>query len=338
MQPPTASSATAGRAAGAPFPRLVGDVGGTNARFAVCRAPDAPPSDVQALSGSDFPTLQAALRRYLDGWEGPPPKVCAIAIANPVQGDRVQMTNHTWSFSIEAVRREFGFDRFVVVNDFVALALALPTLAAHDLRPVGGGAAVPGATCGLLGAGTGLGVASLAFTHRGEAVAVGGEGGHVTLPASHEGPPEEAAVVARLHARFGHASAERALSGPGIVNLYGALAEVRGVAAPLDDPADILAAARGGQDALASAVQAMFCGLLGSVAGNLALTVGAQGGLYIGGGIVPRLGDALAQSTFRARFEAKGRFRGYLERIPSWVITAEQSPALLGASQALDAA
>lgn len=318
------------------FPRLVGDIGGTNARFAICEAADAQPTHVAALKGDEFPTLQAAMRSYLDTLGGPVPKSCAIGIANPVDGDHLQMTNHTWGFSIEAVRQEFGFDRFVVVNDFVALALALPALRPQELKPVGGGTAVPGGTLGLVGAGTGLGVASLVFTRRGEAVAVGGEGGHVSLaPAT----AEEAAVIDSLQRRFGHASGERALSGPGLVNLYQALAEVRRQPATLDDdPAAVLSAGMAGGDALAADALQMFCALLGSVAGNLALTVGARGGLYIGGGIVPRMGEAFARSAFRQRFEAKGRFQGYLSQIPCWVIDAEQSPALLGASRALDAA
>ena len=317
------------------FPRLVGDIGGTNARFAICESADTPPSHVAALKGEEFPTLQAAMRSYLDRLGLPQPRNCAIGIANPVDGDHLQMTNHTWGFSIEAVRQEFGFDRFVVVNDFVALALALPALKPSELKPVGGGSAVPGATLGLVGAGTGLGVASLAFTRKGEAVAVGGEGGHVSLaPAT----AEEAAVIASLQRRFGHASAERAVSGPGLVNLYQALGEVRQQAAPLQEPAAVLSAAMGGADVLAAAALDMFCAFLGSVAGNLALTVTARGGLYIGGGIVPRMGEAFARSPFRERFEAKGRFQGYLSQIPCWVIDAEQSPALLGASRALDAA
>lgn len=317
------------------YPRLVGDIGGTNARFAICESADAQPTHVAALKGEEFPTLQAAMRSYLDQLGLPQPRNCAIGIANPVDGDHLQMTNHTWGFSIEAVRQEFQFDRFVVVNDFVALALALPALRPSELKPVGGGTAVPGATLGLVGAGTGLGVASLAFTRKGEAVAVGGEGGHVSLaPAT----AEEAAVIASLQRRFGHASAERAVSGPGLVNLYQALGEVRQQAAPLQEPAAVLSAAMGGTDALAAAALDMFCAFLGSVAGNLALTVGARGGLYIGGGIVPRMGEAFARSPFRQRFEAKGRFQGYLSQIPCWVIDAEQSPALLGASRALDAA
>lgn len=317
------------------YPRLVGDIGGTNARFAICESADAQPTHVAALKGEEFPTLQAAMRSYLDQLGLPQPRNCAIGIANPVDGDHLQMTNHTWGFSIEAVRQEFGFERFVVVNDFVALALALPALRPSELKPVGGGTALPGATLGLVGAGTGLGVASLTFTRRGEAVAVGGEGGHVSLaPAT----AEEAAVIASLQRRFGHASAERAVSGPGLVNLYQALGEVRQQAAPLQEPAAVLAAAMGGSDALAAAALDMFCAFLGSVAGNLALTVAARGGMYIGGGIVPRMGEAFSRSPFRQRFEAKGRFQGYLSQIPCWVIDAEQSPALLGASRALDAA
>ncbi len=316
------------------FPRLVGDVGGTNARFAWVAAPGAALTDVATLPGADHPTLQAAMQHYLAGLGHPAPRWCAIGIANPVVGDQVRMTNHHWSFSIEQVRQQLGLERFLVINDFTALALSLPALDAADLRQVGPGAAVPEAPLGLLGPGTGLGVSGLLPARHGlRAVPIDGEGGHVTLAATDE---REEAVVRQLRRRFGHASAERALSGPGLVNLYEAVCEIDGIAAQALDAPGVTARAASGQDAQCRAAIDVFFSFLGTVAGNLALSLGARGGMYIGGGIVPRLGEAIDRSRFRERFEAKGRFRDYLRAIPTYVVQARVSPALVGAARALD--
>lgn len=314
----------------ASYPRLLGDIGGTNARFAWQSHPDSPPSDVSTYPAAAHATLEAAIAHYLTERGKSGPAACAIGIANPVTGDHVQMTNHSWSFSIEAVRRAFGFRRFLVVNDFTALALALPMLGPADTLRIGGGDPVPGAPIALIGPGTGLGVSGLLPGPGGRGwVPVNGEGGHVTLAGADE---LEDAVIARLRGRFGHASAERALSGPGLEALHAALREVRGLPA-----SDLRAAAiTSGQDALAQEAVQLFLALLGTVAGNLALTLGARGGVYIGGGIVPRIADRIAGSKLRERFEGKGRFRGYLEAVPMWLVTSSTSPALLGASKALD--
>ena len=259
---------------------------------------------------------------------------CAIGIANPVVGDHVQMTNHHWSFSISEVKRALGLERFLVLNDFTALALSLPSLAPSDLRQVGGGVAAAGAPLGLIGPGTGLGVSGLLPAQNGHsAIPVNGEGGHVTL-ASTDALEED--VVRLLQRRFGHASAERALSGPGLVNLYGVLCEIDGVPAMSLSAPEITANALSGHDAQCVAAVDMFFSLLGTVSGNLALSLGTRGGLYIGGGIVPRLGERIDRSRFRPRFEEKGRFRDYLAEIPVFVVHASTSPALLGAAQALD--
>lgn len=314
--------------------RLLGDVGGTNARFAWQDTGGAPLRDVVAIPTADHPTLAAALAAYLRSVGRAAPPWCAIGIANPVTGDHVQMTNSPWSFSIEALRRELGFERLVVVNDFTALALALPDLAPGELRQLGGGAAVAAAPLALIGPGTGLGVSGLVPTGEpGRWVALQGEGGHVTLAPGNE---REAAVLQVLRQRFGHASAERAVSGQGLEALYSALCVLGGSpnAAPLT-AAEISRRALAGSDAQCIEALDLFCAFLGNVAGNLALTLGARGGVYIGGGIVPRLGGAFARSRFRACFEAKGRFRGYLEPIPAYVILSEVSPALLGAARAL---
>ena len=277
--------------------------------------------------------MRQSIHRYRQTHGLPAPGSAAIGIANPVLGDRVQMTNHHWSFSIAQLQRDLGVQRLAVINDFTALALSLPALAASDLRPIGPGQAVAGAPQALIGPGTGLGVSGLLPTHTGGRVAIAGEGGHVTLAAAEDA---EAAVLAWLRERFGHASAERALSGPGLVNLYQAAAHLAGLPAQTPEPAQVIEGARAGTCAASRCAVDLFCSFLGSVAGNLALTLGARGGVYIGGGIVPRLLPELQGSRFRQRFEGKGRFQAYLAAIPTWVIDAPESPAFMGASRALD--
>ncbi len=319
-----------------PFPRLLADVGGTNARFAWQAAPGAPISDVRVLPCADHPTLPAAMHAYLDGLNQGRPLAAAIAIANPITGDEVRMTNHHWVFSQSAVKAEFGLQTLQLLNDFTALALALPVLPADELRQVGGGAAVPDAPIALLGAGTGLGVSGLLPDRRGGWLPIEGEGGHVTLPAV---SPRERLVMDGLIRRYGRASAERLLCGQGLVDACAILCEADGVpGAALPTAAAVTEAALAGRLPQASEALTHFCALLGSVAGNLALTLGARGGVYIGGGIVPRLGDWFHRSPFRQRFEAKGRFTGFLQPIPVWVSTSAQSPALMGAARALDMA
>ena len=313
--------------------RLLADVGGTNARFAWQADAGAPVTDVQVLPGADFPTLQAAVNAYLAGLGRGRPAMAAIAIANPITGDEVRMTNHHWAFSQAAVKAEFGLTHLRLLNDFTALALALPDLPASELRQVGGGAGEPGKAKGLLGAGTGLGVSGLVPDGAGGWVPLEGEGGHVTLPAA---SVRERLVADGLARRHGRASAERLCSGQGLVDAFTLLCEADGVAlSGLDSAAAVLEAAVQNRQPQALEALNMLCAVLGSVAGNLALTLGARGGVYIGGGIVPRLGGWFDTSPFRERFEAKGRFQGYLKDVPVWVITSSQSPALLGAARAL---
>jgi glucokinase len=318
----------------ATYPRLLGDVGGTNARFAWQETAATPIESVCTYPCKDHESLLKALQHYLREERKPQPSVGCIGIATPMVGDEVKMTNHHWSFSISALERALGVQRLLVINDFTALALSLPSLPASDLFQVGGGQPQPGAPVALLGAGTGLGVSGLLpLPRRAGLLPITGEGGHVTLAPTNE---REEAVVRELRRRYGHASAERALSGPGLVNLYHALCTLDGVAATLATGAQITDAAVSASDAQCVEAVALFFSLLGTVAGNLALSLGARGGVYIGGGIVPRLGDAILHSGFRAAFEQKGRYRDYLAPIPAYVITAKQSPALLGASRALD--
>ncbi|WP_085316403.1 glucokinase [Derxia lacustris] len=313
------------------WPRLVGDIGGTNARFALIEAPGAPIAAARTLACADHADPRAAIERYLAEGGLPRPRVAAIGIANPITGDRVQMTNHHWRFSIADLQRDLGLARLRFLNDFTALALALPTLEAQELVQVGGGTAAPSAALGLLGAGTGLGISGL-VPHGERWVPLEGEGGHVTLAAF---DAREAAVIDALARRYGHVSAERVLSGPGIAALHAALAEVDGRAPDGLNAAEITGRALDASCRFCAQTVDVFCAMLGTVAADLALTLGARGGIYIGGGIVPRLGARFAASPFRARFEDKGRFGDYLARIPVWVIHADY-PALRGAARALD--
>jgi glucokinase len=316
--------------------RLLADVGGTNARFAWQDGPGAPIGEVVVLPCAAHASLADAVTAYLEQTGHAAPKDCAIAIANPVVGDQVKMTNHHWAFSIAALRAHFGFEQLRVLNDFTALALALPLLAPDELRQVGGGAAVPDAAIGLIGPGTGLGVSGLLPNGRGGWVPLQGEGGHVTLAGC---TPRETTVLQWIGALHGHASAERAVSGQGLVDVHRALCAIDGAAQPSAafDAAAITTAALSAGDARALEAVELLCAFLGTAAGNLALTLGARGGVYIGGGIVPRLGAAFERSPFRARFDAKGRFSAFVAAIPVYVIEASQSPALRGAASALEA-
>jgi glucokinase len=313
------------------FPRLLGDVGGTNARWAWQASAREPLAHIRSLAAGDYATIGESIAAYLRQEGLPAPRDVAFGIATAVTGDTVRMTNHHWSFSIADLQARLGATRVRVLNDFEALAHAVPAFGPSDLCAIGGGARVPQAALAVIGPGTGLGVSGLVSDgHDGWRVIVG-EGGHVTLPAANS---REASLLAVLRERFDHVSAERALSGPGLVNLYEAACVLDGeTPAPLE-PAQVMSRAFG-EDTQCTQAVTTFAALLGNVAGNLALTLGARGGVFIGGGIVPRLGARFAQLPFRERFEDKGRFRAYLEAIPTWVITAE-SPALLGAARVLD--
>jgi glucokinase len=241
----------------------------------------------------------------------------ALAIAAPILGDEVRMINIDWRFSQAELARTLGLRELTVVNDFAALAWGLPQLGAADLHTVGGGAGTPRATLAAIGPGSGLGVAALTPSASGWAV-VTGEGGHATMTPF---DPEEAAVVETVRRRVGgHCCVEDLLSGRGLVNLYLALAEIRGRDREVVEPKDVTELAEQGEP-LAHDAQEMFFAMLGTVAGNLALTVGARGGVFIAGGIVPRVLDAFSRSQFRERFEAKGPYREYMAGIPTHVIT-----------------
>ncbi len=316
------------------FPRLLGDVGGTNARFGWQANAHSGIEHVLVLPCAAHETLEAAIRTYLELKSLPMPRTGALGIANPITGDVIRMTNHDWSFSISEMQRSLGLQQLNVINDFTALALALPSIAKDNLVQVGGTVAEAYAPKALIGAGTGLGVSGLMPTDANDHwVAIAGEGGHVTLAAQTE---NEYRVIELIRQRYGHVSAERVLSGQGLVDLYLALRQLQ-KQQPVDvaGAAEITAWALQNKDPLALQSIDMFAGFLGSVTGDLALTLGARGGVYLGGGIVPRWLGWFETSQFRERFEAKGRFNAYLKDIPVWVINAAESPALLGAARSL---
>ncbi len=318
----------------APYPRFVADIGGTSARFAWSEAPGSAFTHPARYECAAHGGIEAIVARYLADHGRPPPRAAAIGIATPVLGDGVAMTNLPWAFSIAGLQRHLKLERLLVINDFAALAHGLTSSRPEELRALGAGEAVQGETVAVLGPGTGLGVSGLLTTWAGP-VPIVGEGGHATLSAA---DPFEEAVVARLRERFGHASAERALSGAGLVNLYRACCDLAAGSAEPIEAAEIAARAVAGADAQCTRAVALFLAFLGGFAGNLALTFGARGGVFIAGGIVPKLGALIDRSDFRERFEAKGRFRPYLEKIATQVVLDPSAAALRGAGAALDLA
>lgn len=309
---------------------LLADIGGTNARFALTR--DGRIEGETHLAVADHPGPVEALREVLARLHpSPPPRRAALAVAGPVEGDTVRLTNSAWVVAAGQLRAAFGFETVKVVNDFGAIAWAVPGLAQEDLVPIGGGRPVPDAPVAVLGPGTGLGVAGLIPARDGPLV-LATEGGHVTMAAADE---REGALIDRLRRRVGHVSAERVLSGAGLVQLYETVAELDAWPAPARDAAAVVAHALAGDCPASAAALATFCDMLGTMAGNVALTLGARGGVYLAGGIVPRFVDYLRGSAFRARFEAKGRFSDYLAKIPTWVIV-HPDPAFLGLIRLLE--
>lgn len=310
---------------------LLADIGGTNARFTLAEGGNL--IETRIFPCADFSSLDAVAEAYLTAIgrnENNRPTRGAFDVAGPVTGDEIAFTNLAWKISIEKTRQALRFEQLKIINDFAAVAMCVPKLTEKDRVQVGDGAAVPG-VIGVLGAGTGLGVAGLVPTDHGLEV-LPGEGGHVTMAASTD---REAAVLSVLRGIYGHASAERVLSGPGIMNIYKALCKLEKVETKMTDPAQITGAALDGSDKICVEAITMFSQMLGTVASNLAVTLGAHGGIYIAGGIVPRLGGFFAEAGFRERFLDKGVMTKFVEPIPTFVIT-HPLPAFLGLLAALD--
>ena len=326
----------------AAYPWLVADIGGTNARFGTVAGPGAPVEDVRVLPVAGHAGPAAAVRAYLQGKPAgqPAPQSAAFALATALDGDRIELTNGAWSFSRAQTEAELGLKTLLCLNDFEAQALSLPRLTASQLRPWGealpaAASVATGTVLAVIGPGTGLGVGGVVRAP-GRWLALPGEGGHATLAPADD---FESAVLSQARREFTHVSAERFLSGIGLPVLCRAVAAVLGQgedvgALPTEQ---IVARGLSGESPACVRTLDLFCALLGGFAGNVALTLGSRGGVFIGGGIVPRLGERFFQSEFRSRFEAKGRFQSFLAGIPTALIT-DTLAALSGASLALEQA
>ncbi|MFU9138233.1 MULTISPECIES: glucokinase [unclassified Erwinia] len=304
---------------------LVGDVGGTNARLALCEVENGALSQAKTFSTADFASLEAVIRAYLDEQQQDITDGC-IAIACPITEDWVEMTNHDWAFSSSKMKANLGFEHLEIINDFTAVSMAIPMLSEEDVMQFGGTEPVKDKPIAVYGAGTGLGVAHLVHVDQ-RWVSLPGEGGHVDFAANSE---EEDLILEVLRAELGHVSAERVLSGAGLVNLYRAIVKSDGREPDNLKPKDVSSRALDDSCTDCRRALAMFCVIMGRFGGNLALNLGTFGGVYIAGGIVPRFLSFFKASGFRAAFEDKGRFKDYVQNIPVYLITHDQ-PGLLGA-------
>jgi glucokinase len=294
---------------------LLGDIGATNARFALLSNGVLGP--IEWFTVAEFAQFTDAVGAFCRRHCGHiPVSEVLLAVAGPVVEDRCMLTNCRWIIDASELHAGFGFTRVRIFNDFEAIALSLPQLTRADLYPLGGGAVVSGAPMAVLGPGTGLGVACFVPASP-NSIVIASEGGHATMAAC---SPREDAIIDYLRREFGHVSAERVVSGTGLENLYRAVIAVDRVEAPERHAAEITKAALEGDSPIARAALELFCAMLGSIAGNAALMFGARGGVFIAGGIAPRITDFMARSEFRARFESKGRFATYLASVPTNVI------------------
>ncbi len=311
--------------------RIIADIGGTHARFALLNI-DSTLEKELVLQGNDYPDFVTAFQHYLQYSGNPKVTEAAIAIACPIDGDYIKMTNHNWNFSIEEARKTLALDTLIFKNDFEALALSIPHLDRDDCYQVGSGQIKPEAPIGILGPGTGLGVSGLIFSGE-KWTPISGEGGHVSLSPTTK---RELLILEACWKKYEHVSAERLISGSGLQRIYQTICELDQVEAKIKlMPQDISQSAMNQTDQQCKEALDIFCGLLGVIAGNLALTLGAKGGIYIGGGIIPKLGSYFESSPFRESFKSKGRFKDYLKDIPVFVIKSNH-PALIGIRQAFE--
>ncbi|MEG1040594.1 MAG: glucokinase [Pseudomonas sp.] len=309
---------------------LVGDIGGTNARFALWENNQM--HAVQVYATADYTSPEQAIGAYLQAQglsKGDLGAVC-LAVAGPVSGDEFRFTNNHWRLSRQAFCQSLQVEQLLLINDFTAMALGMTRLQAHEYRTVCQGTAQAGRPAVVIGPGTGLGVGTLLGLDDGRWIALPGEGGHVDLPV---GNAREAQIRQLIANDAGHVSAETVLSGGGLLRLYQAICALDGYSATLQTPAAITEAALAGEP-VALAVIEQFCCFLGRVAGNNVLTLGGRGGVYIVGGIIPRFAELFLRSGFARSFAEKGCMSGYFNEVPVWLVTAEFS-GLLGAGVAL---
>jgi len=305
---------------------VVADVGGTNIRLAVCDLNSGEFSQLREFSCAEFITLDAALLQYFATLGDDVAHLC-VGVASPVEDDLVEMTNLSWAFSKTVLKEKLKLESLYVINDYTAISLAVPFVdEAHTIK-IGGGIKIENGATAVYGPGTGLGVSHI-IKEEGKWVSLDGEGGHVSLASNTR---EQADILLLLQEQFGHVSAERVLSGQGIVNLYHCLCLLEGKQPEFHEPKDVTKAALASDCALCEKALAIFCQILGSFGGNLALNLACVGGVYIAGGVVPRFVEYFKNSEFREFFEAKGRFSDYVSAIPTYLITHD-NPGLLGAS------
>ncbi|TRZ94160.1 MAG: glucokinase [Rhodocyclaceae bacterium] len=325
-------------------PILVGDIGGTNARFAlVDGANRADPAlfEIRRYAVAQFDSLAAAIRHYLlEAGAAVTPRRAVLGVAAPVKGDRIAITNNPWTFSIVELREALRLDAINVINDFAANSMSLPLLKPRDVLTIGatGGAAIGNAgisdqdrTYAIIGPGTGLGVGAL-LLRGGHAIPVESEGGHASFA------PEDAyefAILESARKHFERVSYERLICGPGLMNLYRAVCDVDGVAPTAQTPEQVTALAGENRDEVHGRTLSLFCGILGACAGDVALIFGAWDGVYLAGGMLPTLMPWLAKGDFRRRFEAKGRFRRAMQGVPTLAVLHPDLGLLGAAAQAV---
>ena len=303
---------------------ILADVGGTNVRFALLRGDVLGP--IEHLAVRDYECFSDILEAFLARQpERTTVGRAVFAVAGVVEGKRCALTNNAWVVDAVELHEKFQLTEVHIVNDFEAIAWALPHLTRDDLQVIGGREPVLDEPLAVLGPGTGLGVAAYVPGTAGGFV-IRSEGGHGTLPS---GSLREDAIVAVLRQRFGHVSAERVLSGPGLENIYLAIAAIESLTVPERTAPEITRLALAGSCATSRSALDIFCAMLGDVAGNFALGFGAKGGVFIAGGIVGHIHGYLPHSQFRSRFEAKGRMSRYVEEIPVYLIMRED-PAFVG--------
>ena len=317
---------------------LIADIGGTNARFALADPRAELPlleDSVREFAVADFPSLADAARHYLEQ-AGAQARRGVFAVAGRVDGDEARITNHPWVISRSRTRDMLGFDDVHLINDFAAQAMAISLYRAEDVVQIGGAGWIPAPaseprTYAVLGPGTGLGVGGL-VVRDGRCYPLETEGGHVSFP---PGTPEEIRILEILSAQFGRVSNERLICGPGLVNIHRAVCEMAGVDPGLLEPKDITARAAQG-DALSMRTVDVFCAVFGAIAGDLVLTLGAWDGVFLTGGLVPKMLDSLRHSGFRQRFEYKGRFSPNMARVPSLAVMHPRAGLLGAAAYAVD--
>jgi glucokinase len=307
-----------------PFPVLVGDIGGTNARFAQLDAPDAELHIFPTAATAKYADPAAAIEDVVFRDDKEKPKTLIFALAGPVTGDRIKLTNCPWVFAPHDLIARLGVKNVILLNDFEAQALALPSLQPKDLQKIGGGEIVPEATKAVIGPGTGLGVGILAHAV-GKWIPIPGEGGHVALAAETE---RDFQIWHHLKGVEGRITAESVISGPGMLNLYTAIARANGHEPRYQSPADITAPASA-SDPEVQETLTLFGQHLGCLSGDLALTSLARGGIYVGGGVSQHIAATLENGPFRAAFEFKPPHRELTTSIPTFLIM-HPMPALIG--------